>query len=78
MSEMEIRIRGILSSILGVDANSIPADARLNHFAGWDSLNHMNLMLALEDDLDIEFTDEQISSLDSLRLLIDFVRDHIE
>jgi acyl carrier protein len=78
MNNIEERIRSVLGVVLGIDAIKIPDDARMNHFPRWDSLNQMNLMLALEDELSVEFTDEQISSLDSLASLVKFARDHIE
>jgi len=76
MNDIETRICSILATVLGIDAKTLPADASMNHFPGWDSLNHMNLMLALEDEFNIEFTDEQISGLDNLASLIAFARNH--
>ena len=73
MLETERKVRSAMAIVFGIKSVEIPANAKLNHFEGWDSLNHMNLLLALEDEFVIEFTDEEIVSLDSLSVLIDSI-----
>ena len=36
----------------------------------WDSLHHMNLVLALEEEFDVEFSDEQVMKMDSVGEII--------
>jgi acyl carrier protein len=36
----------------------------------WDSLRHMNLVVALEEEFRVRFTDQQIDELLSLRLIL--------
>jgi acyl carrier protein len=43
---------------------------------GWDSLRHIELLLAVEDALSIRFDDQELSSLISLRLVADAARKH--
>lgn len=42
----------------------------------WDSLKHMQIVFALEDRFGIEFTEEQIPKLDSVRSIADHVQKH--
>ncbi len=36
----------------------------------WDSINHLNLIVELEDSLKISFTKEEIENLDSVKQLL--------
>jgi len=69
MPDTEGLIRATLAKVLQVSPNDIPADVSRKNFPAWDSLRHMNLMLALEDEFQIEFSDREIADLDSLRAL---------
>jgi len=43
----------------------------------WDSLKHMNLIVGLEEEFDIEFNDEDIGSLLNLKLIKLFVEEMV-
>lgn len=40
----------------------------------WDSINHLNLIVELEDKLQVSFTKEEIEELDSVQKLIDILK----
>lgn len=42
----------------------------------WDSLQHMQLIFAVEERFGIHFTEEQIPQLNSLRQFADHLRSH--
>ncbi len=69
MSEIENRIRGVMAKVLQISPQEISSDASRTNLGAWDSLKHMNLMLALEDEFGIEFSDQEIVGLNSLNLL---------
>lgn len=73
---METTIRDVLAAHgrLAVDAHALAADADL-YQAGLTSHASVNVMLALEDELDVEFPDEDLtkstfSSIDSLEKVL--------
>jgi acyl carrier protein len=39
----------------------------------WDSLNHINLVVAIEGDLDIKFDLEELSNLKNVSAMIDLI-----
>ena len=39
------------------------------HIGTWDSLTHMNLIVALEEEFDVTFDEEEISEMISLELI---------
>ncbi len=75
MHKAETQVRSVMGKIFGVPGLEIPSSVSQASFPRWDSLTHMNLMLALEDELGIEFSDDEIAGLSSLQELIESVRD---
>ncbi len=70
------RTRSILARVLNVDPSEISDDASTLNLSAWDSLRHMNVILSLENEFEIEFRDEEIQKLHSLDLLIQSIRAH--
>lgn len=63
------RIRKIMGAVFGIDPTTIGDDATLGNIEQWDSLRHMNLVLALEDEFGVRFSDDQVEQLISFRLI---------
>ncbi|MEX2144548.1 MAG: acyl carrier protein [Anaerolineales bacterium] len=59
-------LRSLMAEIFHVDADQIGVEAQLGELPQWDSLTHMDLMVALESAFGIEITAETISQLTSL------------
>jgi acyl carrier protein len=76
MSENELlqKIKKILAEELEIEIEDIPDDAKLNDFDKWNSLNHIKLMLALENEFNIELNEESIRKLVSLKTIIEQIR----
>jgi acyl carrier protein len=71
---MEERLRAIMADVLNVDANSIyPETSRVNNGA-WDSLSHINLVVALEQEFGISFDIEEIENMISFENVIQMVQ----
>ena len=72
MNEAEIqdKVCALMAVVLEVNANEIAADSRMDSVAAWDSLKHMKLIMALEQELDIEFDDEEIVDMLSVPLIV--------
>ncbi len=64
------RILDIVGSVLGVAVDSLDDDSSPENIESWDSLKQMSLVLALEQEFTIRFTDEEILELLSVRLLV--------
>jgi acyl carrier protein len=74
MSDIESGIRTVMAKVLQIAPQDISPDVSRENLVAWDSLKHMNLMLALEDEFSIEFSDQEIAGLNSLRLLVSALR----
>ena len=68
MSEMD-RVKKVMAAVLSVDAETIGDDSSVDDMETWDSLRHINLIIALEQEFGISLPDEEVASLTSVRLL---------
>ena len=68
------RIKGVMSSVFNVPKGEIQSDASPDTINSWDSLRHMDLIIGLEEEFDIEFDDENIGNL----LNYDLIKIHIK
>jgi acyl carrier protein len=72
---MNVREKVVLaaSRVLGVSIGDLSGDASSETIEAWDSLKHMGLMLALEQEFGIRFTDDQIVENLSIEQIVDTV-----
>ena len=66
---METRIKQVMSDVLDVDIKEINEDTSPETLEAWDSLKQMNLIVALEEEFNLEFTDEEIEDLLNFKLI---------
>lgn len=52
---VEQTVRDVMSVILNLDAAEINDNTSIDNTPGWDSANHINLVLALEEEFSISF-----------------------
>jgi acyl carrier protein len=52
-----------MADILGIDQDSIDVSTAKDSTAGWDSLNHINLIVALEQEFQVSFDVAEIESM---------------
>lgn len=67
---MKYRVFKIVSTIMGVPAEQLTEESSPDTIEKWDSLKHMNLILALEEEFNVQFTDEQIIDMRNIKLII--------
>ncbi len=72
---MEHTVQQIVADIMGVPVASIHNDSSPDTIASWDSLKHMNLMLALEQNFAVTFSEEQIAEMMNIELIILTIKD---
>jgi acyl carrier protein len=66
---MEERIKKVMGDILDVDQSSLNEDSSPDNIENWDSLRHMNLVLALEEEFGVQFDEEQITQMLNFQLI---------
>ena len=70
----EDKIKGIIVDKLGVEENKITADADFINDLGADSLDQVELIMQLEEEFNIEISDEEAESLTSVGKVYDFLK----
>lgn len=70
---MQERISAVMAQIFNIDAGSISEQSSPEDIERWDSLRHMQLILALEDEFGVTFADEDIPEMLSPRAIKDRV-----
>ena len=58
---------------MDVSLDSITEDSTPENIENWDSLQHMNLVLALEEEFDVQFNDEQVMEMDRVSRMIEIL-----
>ena len=71
---MENRVKKVIAEILDIEINSINDNTSPETIESWDSLKQMNIIVALEEEFDIEFSDEDIVEMLNFRLICEVVR----
>jgi acyl carrier protein len=67
---MRERVFWIVSQVLGIPLDQIHEQLSPQSIEVWDSLKHMNLILALEEEFELQFTDEKIVEMLSVELVL--------
>lgn len=64
--DIYIKAREIFCQIMEVSSDTLPEEITPDTVGNWDSLRHLNLILALENEFSIEFDEDEIDDLLSL------------
>ena len=73
MSEIENKVKDVIKRTFNVDIK-ISESTSPSDISGWDSFGHLNLILELEENFNIKFSDEDMLKLDSVKNINDVVR----
>ena len=75
--EIEERIRRVLSEVLDLDPSDVSADTSKETVQAWSSLQHLTVVLALEEEFEIQFDEDETLSIVSFPLIVAAVSDHL-
>ena len=78
MSTSEERVRKIVIEQLGVTEEQATNAASFVDDLGADSLDTVELVMALEEEFECEITDEDAEKITTIQLAIDYVNAHSE
>ena len=74
---MKEKIYRIISQVLKVPVDQINDSASPDSIEDWDSLRHMNLILALEEEFGIQFEEEQITEILGVGLIVKAIEEAV-
>jgi acyl carrier protein len=74
---LEARIRGVVARQLGVEIAEVVPDASLQEDLGADSLELVELLMALEDEFDIEVPEEVAETVTTIADVERYIIEHV-
>jgi len=72
---MKEKVFQVVSQVFGVQIDELREDSSPDTIQAWDSLKHMNLVLALEEEFGVRFSDEKIMQMLSVGLITEAVQE---
>ena len=66
---MEDRIKNVMAAVFEISADEINDDSSPDNVKSWDSLKHMNLIVALEEEFGVQFKDDEIVEMMNYALI---------
>ena len=74
MSSVEDQVRAIIAEQLGIKTEEIKNDASFVDDLGADSLDTVELVMALEEEFETEIPDEEAEKITTVQQAIDYVQ----
>ena len=78
MSTVEDRVKTIVSEQLGVEKEGIKSEASFVGDLGADSLDIVELIMALEEEFGTEIPDEEAEKITTIQHAIDYINSHLK
>lgn len=75
---MRNRLQRIFADIFRVSTESLTPASSPETIESWDSMHHLELVLALEQEFEVQFTPEEIEQLLSFELVEDVLLEKLE
>ncbi len=76
MSSVEDRVKKIVVEQLGVKEDEVTAEAAFVDDLGADSLDTVELVMALEEEFETEIPDEDAETITTVKQAIDYINKH--
>ncbi len=77
MSSIEERVKKIVAEQLGVKEEEVKNEASFVEDLGADSLDTVELVMALEEEFETEIPDEEAEKITTVQLAIDYINENL-
>ena len=78
MSDIEQRVKKIVSEQLGTEEASLNNESSFINDLGADSLDTVELVMALEEEFDTEIPDEEAEKITTVQQAIDYINANLK
>lgn len=72
---MEDKIKIIFRELFNIKPEDFNEDLDMNSVIGWDSLNHLNIITALEESFNISLTTEEVIKMTNVKTIIEVLKE---
>jgi len=76
MSDIELRVKKIVAEQLGVNETEVKIESSFVDDLGADSLDTVELVMALEEEFDCEIPDEEAEKITTVKQAVDYINAH--
>mgnify|MGYP001316524771 FL=1 len=76
-NNIENRIKNVMAAVFELTVDKINDEASPDTIESWDSLKHMNLIIALEEEFNIVIPDEEVGNMLTFGLVLLIVNEAI-
>ena len=78
MENIEQRVKKIVAEQLGVNESEIKTESSFVDDLGADSLDTVELVMALEEEFECEIPDEEAEKIGTVQAAIDYIKAHVK
>lgn len=78
MENIEQRVKKIVAEQLGVNESEIKTESSFVDDLGADSLDTVELVMALEEEFECEIPDEDAEKISTVQAAIDYIKAHVK
>ncbi len=78
MSSIEERVKKIVAEQLGVKEEDVQQTSSFVEDLGADSLDTVELVMALEEEFETEIPDEEAEKITTVQLAVDYIKNHLQ
>ncbi len=75
---VEEKVKSIIADQLSVDEGQVKPEASFINDLGADSLDTVELIMALEEEFGVEISDEEAEKIQTVQQAVDYIKDHVE
>lgn len=72
----ELRLKQVLANLFNLEIEQINGDTSIDTVENWDSLKQLKLVIALEEEFEIEFIEEEVIEIVSYPLIKETLKEH--
>ncbi len=76
MSENELKLKKVIATVFKINVSDVNDDSSVDTVELWDSLNHLNLVLAIESEFNISLSEDQAVEIMSYPLIKIILNEH--
>lgn len=69
MESVQPKIFQLMSNVFEIPVEEISEDSSIDSIESWDSIRHLNLILAIEEEFGITIPDEEVGNLVNYKLI---------
>ncbi len=75
---IEEKVKSIIADQLSVDEAQVKPEASFINDLGADSLDTVELIMALEEEFGIEISDDEAEKIQTVQAAIDYIKAHVD